>query len=96
VDLITTIGFIAGGLTTCSFLPQVVKTARSRSARDLSGAMLLVFLTGLALWTVYGVQVGSAPIIAANVITMGLVGAILVMKLKFRDRECECILENES
>jgi len=95
MDVTTLIGFIAGGLTTLSFLPQVVKTARTRSARDLSGAMLLVFLAGLALWTWYGVQVGSAPIIAANVITMGLVGAILVMKVKFRDRECDCILEHD-
>ena len=95
MDTTTLIGFLAGGLTTLSFLPQVVKTARSRSARDLSESMLLVFLIGLVLWTIYGLQVGSAPIIAANVITMGLVGAILVMKVKFRDRECDCILEHD-
>jgi len=96
MDMITIIGFLAGGLTTASFLPQVVKTARSRSARDLSGSMLLVFFFGLGLWTVYGVQVGSAPIIAANVISMGLVGAILGMKVKFRDRECACTPESET
>jgi len=96
MDTTTLIGFLAGGLTTASFLPQVVKTARTRSARDLSGTMLLVFLAGLALWTWYGVQVGSAPIIAANVITIGLVGAILVMKVKFRDRECDCVLEHDA
>jgi MtN3 and saliva related transmembrane protein len=95
MDMITLIGFLAGGLTTASFLPQVVKTARTRSARDLSEAMLIVFLAGLALWTFYGVQVGSLPIIAANVVTIGLVGAILVMKVKFRNRECECTLEND-
>jgi MtN3 and saliva related transmembrane protein len=95
VDLVTGIGFLAGALTTASFLPQVVKTARSRSARDISEAMLIVFLAGLALWTFYGVQVGSAPIIAANVITIGLVGAILVMKVRFRNRECECTLEDD-
>ena len=90
MDMITIIGFLAGGLTTASFLPQVVKTARSRSARDLSESMLLVFLLGLVLWTVYGLQVGSLPIIAANVITIGLVGAILGMKVKFGRSECTC------
>ena len=95
MDMITLIGFLAGGLTTASFVPQVVKTARTRSARDLSEAMLLVFLAGLALWTFYGVQVGSLPIIAANVITIGLVGAILAMKVQFRNRECECTLEDD-
>ncbi|HMK15945.1 MAG TPA: SemiSWEET transporter [Methanomicrobiales archaeon] len=95
MDMITLIGFLAGGLTTASFVPQVVKTARTRSARDISEAMLLVFLAGLALWTLYGVQVGSLPIIAANVITIGLVGAILAMKVQFRNRECECTLEDD-
>jgi len=96
MDTITLIGFLAGGFTTASFLPQVVKTARSRSARDISEAMLLVFLAGLALWTVYGVEVGSAPIIAANLITMGLVGAILGMKLRFRAREEACAPSREN
>jgi len=93
MDITTLIGFIAGGLTTLSFLPQVVKTARSRSAQDLSESMLLVFLIGLVLWTIYGLQVGSLPIIAANVITIGLVGAILVMKVRFNGRERECTTE---
>jgi MtN3 and saliva related transmembrane protein len=96
MDIITLIGFLAGGLTTASFLPQVVKTARSRSARDLSEAMLVVFLAGLVLWTVYGVQVGSAPIVVANVITIGLVGAILAMKVRFSRRECACTLEDDA
>jgi MtN3 and saliva related transmembrane protein len=93
MDLTTLIGFLAGGLTTLSFLPQVVKTARSRSARDLSGSMLLVFLIGLVLWTIYGLQVGSLPIIAANVITIGLVGAILAMKVRFNGTGSECVPE---
>ena len=90
MDMTTLIGFLAGGLTTASFLPQVVKTARTRSARDLSAVMLLAFLAGLALWTWYGIQVGSPPIIAANAATIGLVAAILGMKLKFGGREQVC------
>ena len=93
MDTITLIGFAAGGLTTISFIPQVVKTARTRSTRDLSGPMLLAFLAGLALWAYYGLQVGSVPIIAANVITIGLVGAILVMKVRFMERDCVCPTE---
>jgi MtN3 and saliva related transmembrane protein len=96
MDTTTLIGFIAGGLTTLSFLPQVVKTARSRSARDLSESMLLVFLIGLVLWTFYGLQVGSLPIIAANVITIVLVAAILAMKVRFNGREGECVPETRS
>ena len=96
MDTTTLIGFAAGGLTTLSFLPQVVKTARTRSARDLSESMLLAFLVGLVLWTIYGLQVGSLPIIAANVATIILVGAILAMKVRFNGRKRECIEETRS
>jgi MtN3 and saliva related transmembrane protein len=88
MDTSTLIGFLAGGLTTASFLPQVMKTAKSRSARDISGAMLLVFLVGLSLWTVYGIQVGSSPLIFTNLASIALVGAILAMKVRFGDRAC--------
>ncbi|MDD1669877.1 MAG: hypothetical protein LUQ67_00965 [Methanomicrobiales archaeon] len=82
MDLITFMGFLAGGLTTFSFLPQVVKTARTRSARDLSTPMLLIFLAGLSLWAVYG--------LVTNLATIALVAAILAMKVKFRGTEGVC------
>jgi MtN3 and saliva related transmembrane protein len=90
MDMVTLIGFLAGGLTTASFLPQVVKTARTRSARDISGAMLLVFITGLSLWTVYGLQTGSPPLIFTNLATIALVTAIVVMKIRFGEGEGTC------
>ena len=96
MDTTTLIGFAAGGLTTISFLPQVVKTARTRSARDLSESMLLAFLTGLVLWTIYGFQVGSVPIIAANVATIVLVAIILAMKVMFNGRKRECTTKTRS
>ena len=93
MDTITLIGFAAGGLTTISFIPQVVKTARTRSTRDISGPMLFAFLIGLALWAYYGLQVGSVPIVAANVITIGLVGSLLGMKMRFNGKACACPTE---
>jgi len=90
MDLITFMGFLAGGLTTFSFLPQVVKTARTRSARDLSTPMLLIFLAGLSLWAVYGLETDSPPLIVTNLATIALVAAILAMKVKFRGTEGVC------
>ena len=60
VDLI---GYLAGSLTTVAFLPQVVKTWRLRSARDLSLAMLSMFTTGGLCWLLYGIALGRWPII---------------------------------
>ena len=81
------LGLIAGTLTTLAFLPQVLKTWKSRSAKDISLGMFLLFSAGVALWLVYGIQLGAVPIIAANAVTLLLSLAILGMKFWFGRRE---------
>ena len=78
------IGYIAGTLTTISFLPQVIRTWKMRETKDFSLAMLLLFATGILLWTVYGVRTESLPVILANVITFLLIIVLLAMKIKYR------------
>jgi MtN3 and saliva related transmembrane protein len=66
------VGFLAGALTTCAFVPQVVKSLRTRSVDDLSAGMIALLVSGVALWLVYGVLAGAAPVIAANAVTLVL------------------------
>jgi MtN3 and saliva related transmembrane protein len=84
MTLIDLIGFAAGVLTTISFIPQVLRTWRLRSARDVSLGMYAVFTSGLVLWLLYGVLIGSWPIIVANVFTVALTISILVMVIRYR------------
>jgi MtN3 and saliva related transmembrane protein len=70
--------------TTCSFLPQVVKTRRSRSATDISLIMFSLFSVGVLIWLVYGLMIHAAPVIIANAITLALALAILIMKIRFK------------
>ncbi|MBR0774185.1 SemiSWEET family sugar transporter [Bradyrhizobium diazoefficiens] len=81
--MIKLLGFAAATCTTVAYAPQFIKVWRTRSARDISLGMFLVMLLGLALWLVYGLLSGDAPLVAANAITMLLAGGILVMKLKY-------------
>ncbi len=83
MDTTTLVGFIAGLLTTISFLPQVVKTWKSKSAADLSLGMFSVFSVGVMFWLAYGFLIQKPPIIFWNVVTLILVLTILFMKLKF-------------
>ena len=78
------LGYCAGGLTTAAFLPQVVQTWRSRSVRDISLPMYAIFAAGIAAWLVYGVLVGSWPVVVANAATLVLALAMIWMKLKLR------------
>lgn len=78
----TIIGFIAATLTTVAFIPQVIKVWRTKSTRDVSIGMYVLFTTGVAMWFCYGLLIGSWPVIAANAITLVLAGLVLVMKIR--------------
>ena len=80
------IGALAGTLTTVSFVPQVLKTWRSRSARDISFGMFSLFSLGVGLWLIYGISIQSLPIMLANGITLTLSLVMIAMKLGF-DRD---------
>ena len=84
MDTIVIVGYIAGALTTLSFVPQVVKAWKMRETRDLSLLMLVLFAVGVLLWTLYGVWVSSLPIIAANLITFALILVLLFLKMQYK------------
>jgi MtN3 and saliva related transmembrane protein len=69
-------------LTTLSFLPQVLRTMRTRSAGDLSWLWLVMMASGIAGWIVYGVLGEDVPVIAANGITLVLVCTLVVIKAR--------------
>lgn len=84
MDSITILGLIGGTLTTSSFFPQVVKTWRSRSAKDVSSFMFILLSIGICFWIAYGFKIGSAPVIVANSISLVLTILMLAMKLVFK------------
>ncbi|MEW6764590.1 MAG: SemiSWEET transporter [Pseudomonadota bacterium] len=83
MELSDLIGSVAATLTTIAFVPQAVKTWRSRHARDLSLSMFLIFTLGVVFWLAYGLLIGAWPIIIANTITTALSGSILFFKLRY-------------
>ncbi|MDD2769212.1 MAG: SemiSWEET transporter [Methylococcus sp.] len=78
------LGSLAGTLTTVSFVPQVWKLWKSRSAEDISFGMFSIFAAGVVLWLIYGIMIHAVPIVLANSVSLVLVTAILVMKIAFR------------
>ena len=84
MDLIDWVGSVAAFLTTASFIPQAWHTFRTRDVSGISLGMYSLFAIGVALWLVYGLMLGEAPIYVANAITLALALAVLVMKLRYR------------
>ena len=83
MTLTALLGFIAGTLTTISFVPQVYKAWRSKRCHDLSWGMLVTFSGGVVLWLTYGLRLWAAPIILANAVTLALLVTIGILKLRY-------------
>ena len=77
------VGYAAAMLTTLSFIPQAVKTIRSKDTRGISLGMYLLFTVGVALWLAYGFVLMSWPMILSNIVTLGLSITILALKLRY-------------
>lgn len=75
-------GYVAATLTTLAFLPQAIKTIRTRDTHSISLGMYVVFNIGIVFWFAYGIALGSWPMIVANAITFVLSATILALKLR--------------
>lgn len=84
MDFITFLGLVAGALTTIAFLPQLFKTWKSKSAKDVSLERLAIFSFGVFLWLIYGIYLQALPIILANSLTLIFNLIILGLKIKYR------------
>ena len=80
-ELSNLIGYPAALLTTIAFVPQAWKSWRTRDLSGISLPMYALFTIGVALWMVYGVVIGSIPVIVANAITLLLAAVILLLKV---------------
>lgn len=77
------LGYFAGTLTVVSFLPQVIRSWKTRQTGDLHLGMFVLLVTASTLWIVYGAIIGSWPVIVTNVGMVALNGALAVAKLRF-------------
>ena len=75
-------GYLAAAMTTLAFVPQALKTIRTRDTRSISLGMYVVFTIGIAFWLVYGIALQSTPMILSNIVTFLLSATILGQKLK--------------
>ena len=79
-----TIGIIAGIFTATSLLPQLIKILKEKKAEDVSIGMLLILMTGVALWIYYGVLREDVPIIATNSFSLLLNIITLYYRIKYK------------
>lgn len=84
MSAVVLLGYTAALLTSLSFLPQALMVIRTRCTNGISLLMYSVFTVGVACWLIYGIAIKSAPVIAANIVTLVLASIILTLTAKDR------------
>ena len=77
------LGFIGGGITTCSIIPQLIRVFKLRSAHEISLAFTVILLIGVALWLGYGIYFRLTPVIVWDSTATALVAVLLFAKIKY-------------
>ena len=80
------IGYIGGIFIMVSFIPQVLKSYRTKSVEDLSTLMILATLIGTAFWIAYGFLIEALPVILMNSIFGVIVLFQLFLKMKYKEK----------
>ena len=78
------LGYTAGAITSLTFLPQVIKTWKDKSAKDISMNMFLIAATNEVMWIVYGVLLNNWVIIATNTVVLAMSLVMISFKLRFK------------
>jgi len=77
------LGYAAGAVTAFTFLPQVIKTWREQSAKDISLTMFLIAFINEIMWLVYGFMIDNFVIILTNAVMLLMSGIMILLKLKY-------------
>ena len=80
------LGLSAGVITSISSLPQLIKIAKEKEAKDVSLKMLCILLSGVTLWIVYGILKKDLPIIATNCLSFVLNTIVTIYRVKYSNR----------
>lgn len=85
----TTLGLVAGTLTSIAAIPQLIKTLRTRHARDISVWQPLLLAIGIALWLMYGVLIHDLPLVLANIVPLICNIMLTILKVRYRNDSVE-------
>ena len=81
--IIEILGYISATLTTIAFLPQIIKTIQTKSAKDVSMGMCVLFTIGVFLWIIYGILTRTYPVLIANAVIFCLALTQIILKIKY-------------
>jgi len=83
VNYVDILGYIAGLLILVSLVPQIIKSWKTKSTKDISLLRYIIYIIGIIMWLIYGSLLNNGPMIISNSINLLLASSILYLKLKY-------------
>lgn len=83
MNYIDLMGYVAGILVVVSLLPQVIKSWKTKSTRDISLSRYIIYVTGLIIWVIYAIIIKNGPVAVMNTVGLILAVSILYLKTKY-------------
>ncbi len=85
MDFVTILGYTAGAVTAFTFLPQVIKTWKEKSAKNVALGMFIIAFINEAMWIAYGILRNDWVIISTNVVMILMCSTMIALKLKYKN-----------
>ncbi len=82
MDFVSIIGILASIFITLGYLPQAIRTVRTRSTDDIALGTFLCMGIGSICFMIQGYMLGLYPLAIANTITSVSSAIILIIKLQ--------------
>lgn len=76
----TTVGLLAGLLTTGAWLPQIYRSWTTRSCSALSWLYLATMAAGFTAWLVFGLLAREMAVVITNALSLVLAGSLIGIK----------------
>ena len=84
IEVLSIIAMVMGIIMSASGIPQIYKSYKRRSSKDVSIVMILIFLFGVVIWTIYGASINNYVIIIPNIVGIFVWSITLFAVLKYR------------
>lgn len=81
---LTILGVVAATLTSAAGAPQIIRSWRTKSTKDLSLVMIVQLLVGITLWTIYGIMRKDVAILYAQAVAYIFYIFLLILKIKYK------------
>ena len=70
MQLVESLGLVAGALITCSMVPQIIRIFKLKSAHEISLLFTTLLLLGMVCWLTYGIYLSLFPVILWNTVSI--------------------------